>query len=71
MFEDIQGESTPNLPPLMTRAEVAAYLRTTVNALSVAHSKGKKYVPTYRRYGRRCLYRREDVEAALKAVDAS
>lgn len=55
---------------LMTRLEVATYLRTTVNALAVAHSKGKNHVPPYRRYGRRCLYRREDVEACLKAVDA-
>lgn len=58
-------------PELMTRAEVAAYLRTTVNALAVAHSKGKTHVPPYRRYGRLARYRRADVEACLKAVAPS
>lgn len=55
---------------LMTRAEVATYLRTTVNALAVAHAKGKQHVPPYRKYGKRVLYRREDVEAALKSENS-
>lgn len=66
-MSDATQAAAPAQPELMTRAEVAAYLRTTPNALSVSHSKRKPHVPPFKRYGRRVLYRRVDVEACLKA----
>jgi excisionase family DNA binding protein len=49
---------------LMTRPEVADYLRTPINTLARWAVKG--YGPPSIRVGRRCLYRRKDVLAFLE-----
>ncbi len=49
----------------MTHREVAALLRTTENALSVAYTKRKRHLPPRYKFGRRLLYKRVEVEACV------
>lgn len=53
----------------MTAKETAAYLRTSEISLRTAHRKRKKYMPTRYKFGRRTLYKRSEVEAAIRPVD--
>ncbi|SUA72630.1 Uncharacterised protein [Nocardia otitidiscaviarum] len=55
--------------PLATPAEVAIALRTTTGALAQLRYRGEG--PTFRKLGRRVLYRWEDVNAWVDAHAAT
>jgi|GEM_PF-2347328 len=55
-------------PEYLTHREVAALLRTTENALSVAYTKRKAHLPNRYKFGRRLLYKRAEVEACIKPL---
>ncbi|WP_444813271.1 helix-turn-helix domain-containing protein [Variovorax saccharolyticus] len=52
-------------PDYITTAEAAAILRTTPAALYVAHCKRRPHLPPRYVFGRRVLYRRDEVLASL------
>ncbi|MDM0103755.1 hypothetical protein QTH97_02335 [Variovorax sp. J22R24] len=53
----------------LTTKEVAALLRTTPGALHVAYNKRKSYLPPRYRFGKRILYKRDEVIASLRLVE--
>ena len=53
-------------PDLLTRAEAAGYLRTTVGTLAVWACRGTPPIP-HIKLGRKVLYRRADLDRVLAA----
>lgn len=49
----------------VTAKELAAMVGCSVNAIYVAKCKRKSYVPKAYKFGRKLLFRRVDVEAAI------
>ncbi len=57
--DDLRG------PELMTRKEAALYLRVKEHTLAVWHSTGRYQIRMVK-MGRRCLYRRVDLDAFIQ-----
>lgn len=55
-----------NTPTLLTQTEAAQYLGTSVGTLNTWRHYGKNTIP-YVRWGNRIKYRREDLDAWIRA----
>jgi len=58
----------PPLPEWMTTAEVATYLRMSKEALHIAYSRRKAWLPKRYLMGGQYRYNRRDVEVCLTPV---
>ncbi|MDM0057340.1 helix-turn-helix domain-containing protein [Variovorax fucosicus] len=65
MAESGQGGATPEF---LTHREAAALLRMTENALSIQYCKRMPHLPPRAKFGRKLLYKREDVLACIKPI---